>query len=87
MECNCKTNLEHELLDKIQNQHLEWSDPEVELGGYALSFGDNGVALRNTVQANVTYTHKFKNGNTKKKTTTMSIATAFCPHCGKKVAN
>lgn len=84
MKCQCKTNIEHELLGKIQEQHPEWGNPSVELGGYAFIMEANGMCLKNTSTAEITYTHTFKNGKTKQQKMSMSVVTPYCPHCGKK---
>jgi len=84
MVCQCKTQLEHQLLEEVAKQHPEWGNPSVELDGYAFTLEGEGLVLRNTSTAEITYIHTFKNGKTKQTKMSMSVVTAYCPHCGKK---
>ncbi len=85
--CDCRSNIETRLLDKIAAQIPEGSkNLSTKLGGYAFLLGGSGIAMRNVMPIDIEYEEPIKKrpGEFKRKRQKMSMHGNFCMFCGEK---
>ncbi|GGY03631.1 hypothetical protein [Paludibacterium paludis] len=84
MECDCKQIISDKLLERFKEQHPGSTDHRLDLGGYALVFGDT---LESVPYLPVTTEHTVtaKTGRKMTKKDSFNMLANYCPFCGMKV--
>lgn len=79
--CNCRSEIEKKLLDRLKQQQPEAQDHLVEIKGYALLFGDT-LESKPYLPIEGSYKLTNKNGELKLKKLKDSMIASYCPFCG-----
>lgn len=85
--CNCKTEIEANLLEHVKQQLPESTGHHVEIGGYVLGF--KGDAMFSCQSLPVTIKHTVtmkKTGLPKQKVEKQNMMARYCMFCGEKRA-
>lgn len=80
--CNCKKDIEKQLLDRFKAQAPEATGHGVELLGYGFVLGKN-IVQKGAMDIKQTATFPLKKGGVKEKTTKQNLMFTYCPFCAK----
>ena len=84
MSCNCKTELEIKLTERLKEKSPEAANHAATLRGYGFVIIDNSMKSMGYMEVKNTADYPLKKGGSKSKTTTMSMYFSYCPFCGEK---
>lgn len=83
--CNCKTEIEAKLLERVKASAPKASDHSASLAGYGLAIVGNKMLRLPRMEVRVSAMHPVKKGGARLKRSTMSMFFTYCPFCGVKV--
>lgn len=85
MTCNCKSDLEAKLLERVKAAAPDATDHSAELAGYGLAVVDNAMLQIPFMEVRTSAMHPVKKGGTKLKKSTLNMFFSYCPFCGVRV--
>lgn len=82
MNCNCKSTVEAQLLERFKAAEPNASEHRVSLHGYGLAIVNNTLELRGCMEVKASAKHSTKTGTTRVKKQTQIMGFSYCPFCG-----
>lgn len=83
--CNCRSEIEAKLLDRVKEQAPEASRAhKAELQGFVFGLTDKGITMRNGLTAAAEWEQRNKAGDFKLKKVKQSVRGTYCMFCGEK---
>jgi hypothetical protein len=80
--CDCRSQLEHQLLERFKEKAPEATNHRAALTGFVLLFDPKKVISKGAMPLELTATYPQKNGGVKRRTTKQQMIFSFCPFCG-----
>lgn len=84
--CECRNQIEAQLLERFKTSTPDASDHHVSLQGYGFARVGNTLSMRPFMSYTYSADHPLKKGGSKHKTQKGSMMFSFCPFCGEKAS-
>lgn len=85
MNCNCKTDIEAQLLERFKGEQPEGVDHSVSMHGYGFCIVDNKMIMRPYTEVTRAAQLPRKAGGFSSKRSKLNMYFSYCPFCGNSV--